>query len=146
MGRTKKRETWLTKSGQHVVDYTLHPGAVLSHYIAWQRPAGGYATIPDPEPDTINVAVLAKQPVDLKLPHVYHARPRSDQRFWISFGRADDPKQTLAAVTDPWAAYWINPKAAQPRPYIHQPIPTFSLAKDIPAGERWRYIDKICDD
>lgn len=145
MGRSRKNEIWLAKTGQRVIDYTIHPGAVLSQYIAWQRPAGGYATIPDPEPDTINVAIVAKKPIDLNLRHVYYAKPKSDPRFWISFGRSDNPQQTIDAITDTWIACWTNPKANNPRPYIYQQIPTLSLAKDIPQGFRWQYIDKFCE-
>jgi len=141
----KKRETWLTKSGQTLIDYGLHPGALLSQYITWQRPAGGYATIPDPEPDTINVAILAKKPVMLDLPHVYFMQPQQDKRFWISFGRSDNPRKTVDGVKDFWIAHWINPTAATPRPYIHQEFQVISLAKDIPAGTRWKYMEQFVE-
>lgn len=145
MGRAKRRETWLTKSGQQISDFGLHPGALLSHYISWQRPAGGYATIPDPEPDTVNVAIMSLRPVNLNLPHVYFVRPRMDQRYWISFGRSDDPDLTIKQVKEPWIASWTNPKAAPPRPYRYDQLPVMSLASDIPTGERWRYMEQFCE-
>lgn len=146
MGRAKRRETWLTKSGQRIADYGYHPGALLSQYIAWQRPNGGYATIPDPEPDTINVAILSRSPVNLDLTHTYHYRPSIDPRFWISFGRSDNIKKTIDSVSEPWIAYWTNSNAAQARPYIHQQLPVMSFAKDIPAGERAQYMERFSED
>lgn len=145
MGRARKRETWITKTGQTLIDYGVHPGAVLSQYIGWQRPAGGWATIPDPEPDTINVAILAKRPVMLDLDHTYYVRPTVDKRFWISFGRSNNIKETIHNVKEPWIAYWANPKANNPRPYLHKQLPTTYFASDIPTGQRWRYMEQFTE-
>jgi hypothetical protein len=145
MGRRKTREVWRSRSGRTYLDCTVHPGAVLSHYIQWQRPSGGYATIPEPEPDTINVAVLAEHPVELDLDHIYYYRPRLTQGYWISFGTSKNPQQTLDTIKEPWLAYWTNPKANNPRPYIYPQIPTMSLAKDIPQGQRWKFTEQIND-
>jgi hypothetical protein len=145
MGRARRREIWLDHNGEQLKDFGLHPGAVLSFYIGWQRPTGAWATIPDPEPDTINVAVLSDKPVLLDLPHVYHAQPRTKQGYWISFGRSNNPSETINSLEEPWIASWTNLKANPARVYQHRELPRMTFAKDIPQGQRWQYIDKFCE-
>jgi len=145
MGRMRRREIWLDKNGEPVSDFGWHPGSVLSYYIGWQRPTGAWATIPDPEPDTINVAVLARQPVLLDLPHVYHTKPKTKQGYWISFGRSDNPQATIDSVEGEWIASWTNLKANKARVYQHKELPMMTFAKDIPVGKRWQFVEQFCE-
>lgn len=141
MKRPRKRNqgTWHNRWGDEV-EYTIHPGVILARHMQWARSPDGFASMSGPEPDTINVAVLAPYTVTLELEHEYYARV-DEGPLWISFGWSSDPAATIAQVRVPIVASWQCATAQAPREIKYPHMPDFIMAKDLPAVDRWRHND-----
>lgn len=122
------------------IEYVVHPGSILAKHMQWVKPQDGYANIHGPEPDTINVGVLAPYMVELGLEHEYYAR-LEDKPLWVSFGWSPDPLATLKAIRKPYVAVWHVDKVREPREVKYPPMPDNIMAKDIPKTENWRHRD-----
>lgn len=141
MKRLRRRNyaEWLDRWGT-VAEYDLHPGSVLAKHMQWTKPTDGYASMHGPEPDTINVGVLAPYMIALGLEHEYYYRVEQGP-LWVSFGWSADPKQTLAAITRPVVATWSSDNARAPREIKYHTMPDNIMAKNFPQEHRWQYSD-----
>jgi hypothetical protein len=137
--RRKTFAEWTNRWGDRV-EYAAHPGAMLARHMQWIKPTDGFATMSGPEPDSVNVAVLAPYTVTLGLEHEYYARVEG-KPLWVSFGHSSDPESTLKAVKTPIVATWQSKTARAPRPHREHLMPDWILANRMPENERWRYND-----
>lgn len=114
--KRKKTTVWYDRGGQ-VSDYKIHPGNLLATHTAWTKNPDDYSSyISGPEPDVVNIGVLALEPIDLGLDYVYYVKPDPQKPEWISFGWTLTPKALIKQLADkPWRSYWINPRAQLPR-------------------------------
>lgn len=141
----KRRELFWFDNKQRKLDYKIHPGAVLAQQTGWVKVAGEFSSMAGPEPDTINVAVMHTKRIELDLDHVYYVRHKTTAPLWVSFGYSDDPQATIAAITEPWTARWINDRA-QPFREWKPPSPSNMVyASDLPVTDRWRYCQEDVD-
>lgn len=146
MERRRKRKTeWLDKHGR-VIDYHVNPIILLTQHLQWQYNHTGYTYQLGAEPDNISVAFLTHKPWDIGLDFAYHVRPTMLEPYWINFGYHPQPLTLVKKLsTQNWIASWTNIAAKPPREYRQPAEPSYYLAKDIPAGERWRYIEQISE-
>jgi hypothetical protein len=143
--RTKRRIQWLDKHGR-AIDYHVNPNILLAQTMQWQYNHTGYTYYFGPEPDNISVAFLSHKPLDIDLDFIYHVRPSMLQPYWINFGYHNDPINLVREIyTRDWIAYWINAAAKPLREYRQPAEPAYYMARDIPQGERWRYIEQISE-
>lgn len=114
--KRKRTTVWYDRSGQ-VSEFRIHPGNLLASHTAWSRRQDDYsAYISGPEPDVVNVGVLASEPIDLGLDYVYYVKPDPTVPQWISFGWCDKPKALIKSLSNQsWTDYWVNGNAKNPR-------------------------------
>jgi len=137
--RRKTHAEWINRWGKNV-EYAIHPGTILARHMQWIKPTDGFASMSGPEPDTVNVAVLAPYMVSMGLEHEYYARVDSGP-LWISFGYSTDAESTIRQITKPIVATWQSKTNRAPRPSKDYIMPDWILANRMPENERWRYND-----
>lgn len=144
MKRTRtRRPEWLDRQGKSI-PYELHPGRFLAVTEGWQYNTTAYSLMPGPEPDVVNIAFLARRPIEIEhLDYTYHARPRMTEPYWINFGYHSDPLSVVRANwQQQWIGYWIKPTLRQPRIW-REPAPESLLySRDLPQEHRWRFIQQ----
>lgn len=137
--RRKNYAAW-TDRWNMPIDYDLHPGALLAKYMQWSKPTDGFANMKGPEPDTINVGVLAPYMITLGLEHEYYYRVKEGP-LWVSFGWSPNPQATISNITKPIVGKWFTNTYKNPREIRYDTIPDNILAKNFPKEHRWQYND-----
>jgi len=137
--RRSNHAEWTTSRGD-IAEYDIHPGSVLSKHMEWSRSQDGHACIFGPEPDNINVAVLAPYIITLGLEHEYYYRVKNT-RQWVSCGVSEDTAATLASVTRPIIAQWSTIKVRPLRPVKYPRIPDNIMSRDLPRENCWQWND-----